>query len=130
MIRIFRVLIVATLLLQIVWFILPYGWTYLYEGDAITLLSWNNYGAYIDHNGYLPYLIVVAYIAASVGLMLFKKWARVLFLCLTIGTIVLTPFLGFTVTPALDASIGYIVSLADGAILALAYFTSVANELS
>lgn len=126
--RIFQSIVVASLLLHVIWFFMPYAWIYIYKGDEADLLSWANYGALVDVNGSIPYLILFAYLIASVGLVLLKKWARTVFLALTISSVALSLVLGFIVSPPLDAAIGYIVALADGSILTIAYLTSLGSE--
>jgi hypothetical protein len=107
---------------------LPYTWSYFYEGEEFNLLSWAGFNSYIDMQGPIPYLILLAYVIVSIGLVFMKKWARTSMLVLTIGSILASPLWGFYVSPPLDASIGYIVALADGSILTIAYFTSLGSE--
>lgn len=126
----FQLIIIASLVLQAVWLILPFSWEYIYHGDQLELLSWNTYGAFINTSGIAPYLMFAVYIISSAGLFTLKKWGRVLFLCLTVFSIIGTPIWGISVSPPLDSSIGYIVSLCDGAILTIAYLTHLATEFN
>lgn len=125
---IFRYIVIGSLILYLIWFFMPNAWVYLYEREALNLLSWAGYGANYNINGPIPYIILVAYIVASVGLVLLKKWARTVFLALTVSDIVLTGISGVHVSAPLDAAIGYIIALSDGAILAIAYLTSLGGE--
>jgi len=126
--KVFKLIIVISLALQFVWLLLPLSWEYMYQGEQLGLLKWHTYGALIDASSLIPYFIFTIYIVSSAGLFFLKKWGRILFLCLTIFSILSTPIWGLSVTPALDNSIGYIVSLCDGAILTIAYLTRLAAE--
>lgn len=126
--RIFQIIVLGSLALQFIWFLLPYSWSFLYEGEELNLLSWSNYGAYFDVNGLISYVILAAYVTVSIGLVLLKKLARTGFLFLTVGQIISSPAWGFAVSPPLDGSIGYITSMADGAILTIAYLTSLGSQ--
>lgn len=123
--KLFQVIVVGALALQILWFFFPYTWVYFYEGDELDLLSWHGYGAYIDINGPIPYAILIAYIIVSIGLLLFSKWARNIFLILTIASVLSAPLWGFSVSPGIDGIIGSLLVLADGAILTMVYLTSI-----
>ena len=125
--RIFRLIVIAAFLLQIVLFYLPYTWVYVYEGDALNLLSWSGYGASIDPNGPVPYFILAAYGAASAGLVLFQRWARPAFIVLTAANLISSPLWGMVVTTPLAAPLGYLVAMADGAIIVLCYLTSLSE---
>lgn len=47
---------------------------------------------------------------------------------LTIATIIITPFLGASVMIKYDLMLSQIVTLLDGVILSMAYFTSISDE--
>jgi hypothetical protein len=126
--KIFITLVIITLALQALWFFLPYTWNFIYNKDELALLSWHGYGAYFDIDGPIPYLILVLYGVVSIGLIYFKKWARTAFVVITVASIVSTPLWGFAVSPAIDGIIGYIISISDGAILAIAFLTGLGAE--
>ncbi len=125
---IFRAIVVLALLLQLVWFYLPYTWVYLYEGDALNLLQWSGYGASIDLYGPIPYVVLGAYTAVLVGLALFQTWARPAFVILIVASVLTTPLWGISVVSPVGGAVGYVVSLADGAIITLAYFTTLSRD--
>jgi hypothetical protein len=126
--KLFQYLVITSILLQAIWYFLPYSWGYIYTEEQLTLLSWHGHESYFDIYGPLPYLITSLYLVAFIGLFIFKKWGRNLFLALTVFTIF--PIWGFLVSPAIDGSIGYLISLVDGAILSIAYLTTVSNEFT
>ena len=110
------------------WFFLLYLWPYLYSAEEMELLNWTGYGAKFELNGPIPYFFLAASFAASIGLLLFKRWGRTTFVLLICVSVLSTPAWGITVIPALDEGIGYIVALAHGAIIAMAYLTTLGSE--
>ncbi len=128
--RIFQILVVSSIILHIIWFFLPSFWVYIYNKEELSLLSWHGYGSNIDTYGSIPYLGLLGYMVASIGLIFFKKWARTAFLLLTIINIILTSIGGFSVSPAIDGATSYLVSISDGAILTIAYLTSINTNFS
>ena len=128
MTKIFRTIIVLSLTLQIIWFFLPFVWGYYNNEDQLNLLSWAGYDSMIDINGPIPYIILAAFIISSIGLFFFKMWARTFYLVLILFSVISTPIWGFTVAPPIDNVLGYIISLSDGAILAIAYLTKIGSK--
>lgn len=58
----------------------------------------------------------------------FSQGARVFYLVLTISSVALSAVSGMSIQSGPQAAVAEIISAIDGAILALAYFTSVDNE--
>jgi hypothetical protein len=78
-----------------------------------------------------PYYFIVyavLYVASRIGLIFFKKWARVSFLFIVLLGVTSSPFLGVSVQASFESLLGYVVVLSDGAILALIYFSKLADE--
>lgn len=107
---------------------MPLASEYLYDQETLGGLQWAGWGSKINLTGPIPYIIGLLYLVASFGLLAFRAWARTMFLVLTIFTTFSAPFLGLSVQGGYDAMVEYIVSLCDGAILALAYLSSLASE--
>lgn len=126
--QIFQVLVVGALTLQVACFLLPFATDHLYSGDALTLLGWNALGAHVDMRGPIPYAILLSYMVVSLGLIYLKTWARTGLIGLTIFGIVSTPLWGMAVVPPLYNSLATMMTLADGAILAIAYLTSLGTQ--
>jgi len=126
----FTFLVLGTLFLYAIWFIAPFFWGYLYEGETLNLLSWNGYGGVIDANGPIPYVIGLAYVIVSLGLIYYKNWARFAFLLLTCFSVVSAPFWGMQIQTGYEFVLTYLVALGDGAILVIAYLTNVSNEFN
>lgn len=126
--EIFRYIVIGSMILYLIWFAMPYTWGYFYGREQLNLLSWANYGARFDIEGPIPYIVILAYMVVSIGLVLLKKWARTAFLALTVGSVVLSGIWGFRVSPPLDAALGDIMAMSDGAILTMAYLTRLGGE--
>ena len=124
--KLFQILVLTSIILQVILFFLPYAWEHLHDLEELKLLSWGGYESVFDINGPVPYIVTLLYIIIFAGLAMFKKIARTAFLIITIVTAL--PIWGFGVYSQLDGTIGYLIALADGAILTLAYLTHLSDE--
>ena len=124
----FSGVVFVSCVLYAAWFFFPIAWPYLYEPETIDILKWSGYGSIINLSGPIPYLIGVAYLVATVGLLLFKNWGRVLFLMLTVVNAASMPLYGIGIQGPYESVIGNIVTVCDGVILAMCYLSSVSNE--
>ncbi len=87
-------------------------------------LSWGGDGALLRLPPAFPWLFLLLYLAAAVGLWMFSKSARFVFLMLTAFFVVTSPLGGVQVQTALGSFLLQLTNLADGAILVLAYTTA------
>lgn len=127
---IFRFTVIGSLILYVVWFLLPHAWIYLYGEEEIALLTYSNYGAKFNDNGPLLYIFMIANVVSSLGLLQYKKWARTAFFALTVFPVFLSLISGFLVSPPFDTALGYIVTLLTGSIVTMSYLTSVGEDFS
>lgn len=123
--KIFSGTVAVAFFAYMVWFFMPYGWGYIYDYDVLTGLRWANFGSKIDIDGPVPYLVGFLYVAAYIGLLVYKQWARTLFLVLALFGVISSPFWGLGVQGNYDVMVGSIVTYCDGAIIAMSYLTSV-----
>ena len=130
MTSIFSRLVIASAVTYTAWFFIPFAWGYLYDYSILDLLVWNSFGSKVNVNGPIPYIVGLVYVASYFGLLSYKPWGRTLFVVLAIFNIVSTPLWGLQVVGTYDASLGYLVSVLDGAIITMAYLTSVSREFS
>ncbi len=126
--RIFSTTIIVATLLYVVWYFMPFAWEYLYDNETLGGLQWNGYGAKLNLDGPIPYIAGIAYLVSALGMLFYKLWARTLFTLLTISTVISAPFWGVAASGGYDVLVGNIVTLSDGAIIAMAYLTSVSSE--
>lgn len=127
---IFTGIVILSVVSYAAWFFMPLIWEYLYDYEILNRLQWDGYGGKINISGPIPYLFGIAYLICSFGLVLFKNWARTLFLILTIINVFSAPLWGMSVQGSYDTIPGYIVSLCDGAILSLAYLSGISSEFT
>ena len=125
---IFSTIVILALALFAVSFFMPLAYEYLYAYEAHGGLQWTGFGAKITLDGPVLYIYGLFYLTASVGLLLFKRWARTLFLLLVLVSVACTPFLGLSVVGGYEALVSYILVLAQGAILALVYLSGIGSE--
>jgi hypothetical protein len=70
------------------------------------------------------FLFLALYVAAIIGLLLTKVWAKTLYVVSFIAGYALFPFLDPTVEHAISATFSGLLSATEGFILALLFFTS------
>ena len=125
--KIFEILVLISLTTYTVFMSLPYFWELIFHKDAVGLLDLNGYMEFIDFY-YINNTLTVLTIVASVGLLFYKRWARTLFFSLTVIYIILAPFMGFAIAAGFESALSSINLLCNGAILYMAYFSSVVDE--
>lgn len=65
---------------------------------------------------------LIAYLASCIGLLMFKRWARPLFIGVAVVGIVVLPFEGVTLTSPLLSTVETLFSMVDGALLVMLLF--------
>jgi hypothetical protein len=74
---------------------------------------------------WLYYALTAASLVGSLGMCLFKKWGRTLFLLCTLVWLFTSPVSEFYVQTGWSSMVGYAATLLEGMIIALAYFSHV-----
>ena len=126
-IRIFQLAVITSAALYAVWLLLPYA-QLGYSAGSQQLLGMSGYGAapFVQHPAF--YLsIAAAKLLASVGLLFFAPWSRWLLLAVIAVSLCSVPYSGVTVSAPLDGFIGSLAGLADGIVLALAFWSPIAQ---
>lgn len=77
---------------------------------------------------FLPWTL--AAVASTIGLLFFKRWARVVALYSTLIGFAFYPFFGATVSSALASALSEASFLLWGAVLALAYFSPISERFA
>lgn len=72
--------------------------------------------------------LIIIYLVSSIGVFLFKRWAKNIYIVITILLISLTPFTGPFVVHEIAATLDGISSVLSGVVLALLLFTSVYKD--
>ncbi len=126
----YKILILGLLFLQLLWFFVPWGFAY---GDgsqvALYLLGAN---AHFNENFiiFISNLITFLYILTYIGLLFFQNWARYMMvgICFIGGLGI--PFYGLSVESAYESAIGYFLTIGDGFIIAISFFSNIANKFT
>jgi hypothetical protein len=116
-------LIVSTIGFLILWF-LPYT-NYSNSSEyELSLLSGNSYESILPNNDLIYWSLFAIWMILSIGLYFYKKIARALFLIMIIVTSLANFFWGYRVFTPLEAGLVNAISISDGAILVLVYFSA------
>jgi hypothetical protein len=100
----------------------------LYQDIESALGQYNGFGAVLPVHQPLYYGTWFGlWLIASVALIFLQNWARYLFLWLYALDVVLLLFSGFTVQGPVENSLTQLIAVLDGAILAMAYFSPLAE---
>ncbi|MBT8062039.1 MAG: hypothetical protein KJO85_05100 [Gammaproteobacteria bacterium] len=124
-VEIFRGLIVTSTVLYIAYYILPFVDSDFLSEQSLIVLSWARHGALVPFPVWLDYSMFVIWIGSAVGMYFFVPLARSVFVWIYIVLTALTPFFGLNVETGLSQMLFNLVTLFDGAIIAMAYLTSV-----
>jgi hypothetical protein len=127
-IRLFQTLVVASTASYVIWFFLP-QWSSHLSDPEYRLAELSGFGAVlpVDHPLYYGTWFVL-WLIAALALLFFQNWARHLYLVLSVLELILAPFSGFSVQAPLDSLFGSAALLMDGAILAMAYLSPLAQH--
>ena len=96
--------------------------------NVSSLLEWNLYNAIIAVPIQITWIMFLLFNMASIGMFFFQRNFRTIFLVLLIVSLVITPLQSISVMTALDASMMYYISIIDGFILAIAYYSRLSDK--
>lgn len=127
-IRLFQSLVIASTASYVIWFFLPF-WSFYLSDAEYRLAELSGFGAVLPVESPLYYGAWFAlWLIAALALLFFQNWARHLYLTLSVLGLVLAPFSGFVVQAPLDTLLGNAALIMDGAILAMAYLSPLAQN--
>jgi hypothetical protein len=126
----FRALVVAALLAHgVVLFVLP-KLPFLFSADSMDLMRYGGHGAHVAMNHPVLLGFYLLPFPAFIALYFFRNWGRYLllaFLCLALfGSF----FFGVSISGPPETFFGYAASLLDGAIIGLAFLSSLKERFS
>lgn len=128
MVSIFRFLLIGSLVLYagfIASFIFA---SQVFGEDVAGVLYHNGKGAWVALPPFTWMIELLLWSLATIGMLLFQSWARTLFLLLTGISLALATLAGFWVLTGPQAAVLQLINLIDGAILAVAFLTTVARR--
>ncbi len=124
----FRLLVLLAVLVQVILWVFPWG--SLYGEVSLAAFAYQGADALLSESvrTYIAYGILAFYAVSYAGMYFLRSWARPLFLATALGGSVLSLPSGLAVQGAYESSLGYLLTLADGALLAIVYFSSVSQK--
>jgi len=127
---IFRILVVASALLSIVFWSVPYVDYLWLTVDQMHVLDLGGFGAIIPTYDITYWGSLIVWLLISVGLFFYVSIARTAFTVFMVINIVLGFFYGIAIMSPLEVFIGSIISMSDGAIITMMYLTSIGGKFS
>ncbi len=121
----FRFLVATSVLLVVAYWLLPYVDAAWLPEDELKLLQADGYKSLIPRHPLVYWGLFSAWIFLSIGLLFFMKIARTAYFGLLVLMSLADPFFGYLVLSPIEAMLNNILAVAHGAILAIAYLTSV-----
>lgn len=107
---------------------MPFFDASFYSEEARTLLGFDGLDARFEPGVIFSSAVFVLGIGLPALMYFFVRWARTAFLIMCVGYPLVNLFLGFRVMTPIEGLFAEWIAVADGAILAIAYFTSVASR--
>ncbi len=131
--RIYRILILLSTAAYILWFFQPYNSPEFVGEEAIRILGAEGYGGsdfLLNISPVMGWVLLLGFILAAVGMVFYISAARASFVLLLAISIVLRLFTGLSVQTSINAALLYFINIADGVIVFMSYFSSVADNYS
>lgn len=129
MAKYFQPTILLVAILYTVFFFLPYAWQWMYSEEVVYLLSASGSGGIVGLNSLFPYLYSGLYIISLVGLYSYRKAAKWFFTAIIGFNLLLSPYiLGLSVAIYFDGTIGYLLTLTEGALLIMMHSKDVGHK--
>lgn len=126
-VRLFQLLVLLSVVLHFAWIVLPGGNPSPEQQEA---LRWGGHGGVplLQH----PFVYVAmgaAKLVAAIGMVLFLSWGRWVLAGLLALSLAQLPFNGIGVALPYESLIGALTGLIDGAVLALAFASPLADAM-
>lgn len=96
--------------------------------EELNLARYDSWGASIPSHPIIYWGFFTIWLVISLGLFFLIPIARTAFLVMQVVTIVASFFWGFMVLPPISATVGNVVAVSDGVLLAMLFLTSVGRE--
>jgi len=128
--NIFRFILVTSAILMIIFWVYPYLNIVEYSEKESTLLTYAGFESLIPHSNILYWSILCVWLIICVALYFFIPIARTVFLAMVVLEVVTSLFFGYLVLTPVEATLLHLLTLSDGALLIIAYFTSVSSEFN
>jgi hypothetical protein len=128
MIKLFRYVVVISTILMVVYWLLPFVDHLWLKEEELNLAGYDGWGASIPNNPIIYWGLFTIWLTISVSLFFLVPIARSAFVAMQVITLTASFFWGFMVLPPISATVGNIVAVSDGVLLAMLFLTSVGKE--
>lgn len=128
--RVFRILVAAAFLLHAVLWLGPlieHPWL---KGFDVWLLDFDGSGAVVPYNPILYWCLFSSRLLVLTGLFFYVAAARSCLVLLTIASIVLSITWGIRVLTPYEVALSELLSVVDGTLIAMAYWSPVSEEFA
>jgi hypothetical protein len=126
--RRFKAVVIVATVANLLWFFQFRLWGRLISRGTYEALSWEGYGALLRLPPSIAWLSMLLTVAVAIGLCTFSRSARLVFTLLTAFFTVMFLLLGVQVDTAFGSFLSFIATMADGAILVMAYTPPLQNR--
>lgn len=130
MLSIYRLTIVISTILWLILLFLPYFDLVWYTEDEINLLAWDGWNRKLVMSNATYWFICSLWLSSSITLFFTVKYSREFFLFLVCSTTLVSFFWGFRVFAPIENVLAEIITMADGAIIYMAYFSSISQRFN
>ena len=127
---IFRFLVVASALLSITFWSVPYIDFLWLSIEQMQILDLGGFGAIMPTFEITYWGTLVVWLVISGGLFFYIKAARPAFVVFMAINIVLGLFYGISILSPLEVFIGSVLAMVDGAIITMMFLTSISGKFS
>lgn len=126
----YRTCVVVLLLGQVLWFLFPWG--SLYSERSVAALLFHGADSMLGEHALnvASYFILVLYLMAYAGMYFFMRWARWFLLALLLLGGLWIPVYGVAVQSGYEAMLGYFLTLGDGFLVGISFFSGVSQRFA
>jgi len=128
MINIFRALIIISTLSYAAFACVGFVDTPYLSEKELDILSWSGHEAFIELPLIINWAIIIVWLPLAIGMYYFNPLSRLLYLSLSIISTITYPLFGIVVATGYEFMFLQITTVLDGAILVMAYFTSISEN--
>lgn len=122
----YRVLIVTSIFMSALWYFQPYSVSY--DSSVETLYAWVGYGG----TGWVLTKIVPVILISSpialIGMFFYVPYSRNIYFLVCLVNLIVAPFAGVSVQVGVDIFLNYLLSMIDGVLIYMSFFTSVGDN--
>lgn len=130
MVAIYRLFIFSLIFLLLFSFFFPWG--FFYRGGSISALYWLGEDSLVSDRSiiFVSNLLAISYFLIYLGMIFYRNWARIALVAVSLVGGIAIPLYGISVQSGFEAMIGYFITLGDGAVISISFFSSLGSKFS